>query len=63
MQTSTNFLTDRQVAARYGVSRTSIWHWVKHNPGFPSPVKLSPGFNRWRVADLEAWETSRAECA
>jgi prophage regulatory protein len=50
------YLTDRQVAARYQVHRTTLWRWLKTDPSFPRPVTLSPGCTRWRLADLEAWE-------
>lgn len=54
------YLTDTQVASRYGVHRSTPWRWVKADPNFPAPFTLSPGCTRWRLADLEAWEESRA---
>jgi prophage regulatory protein len=57
--TTSTYLTDVQVAERFGVNRATVWRWAKHNPGFPSPVSLSSGFNRWRLADIEAWEASK----
>lgn len=54
------FLTDREVAVRYSVSRLTPWRWsAKGN--FPKPVKLSEACTRWRLSDLEAWEADRAE--
>lgn len=58
MNTSINsaiYVSDRQVAERFSVSRTTPWRWVKTR-NFPQPVKLSPGCTRWRLADVEAWE-------
>lgn len=52
------FLTDKQVAARYSVARSTPWRWVERGQ-FPKPVKLSPGCTRWRVSDVEAWEAER----
>ncbi len=52
------YLSDKQTSARYEVSRATLWRWVRDGQ-FPSPVKLSPGCTRWKLADLEAWETSR----
>ena len=52
------YLTDKQVAARFGVSRITIWRWAS-DLDFPAPVKLSPGATRWRLADVEAWEATR----
>ena len=57
------YLTDKQVAERYGVSRVTIWRWVKVDPAFPRPVSLSPGSSRWKAADIEAWEASREVAA
>jgi len=60
MHTSNVFLQDKSVAERYGVTRTTPWRWLKSDPSFPKPVTLSPGCSRWKLADLEAWEASRA---
>lgn len=52
------FLSDKEVAERYSVSRPTIWRWVKTVPGFPSPVHLARGTTRWAVAALEEYERS-----
>ena len=52
------YLTDRQVAKRFGVSRASIWRWMKEE-GFPTPLRLTAGCTRWRLEDVEKWESSR----
>jgi prophage regulatory protein len=49
------FLSDVQVAARYAVSRTTIWRWSNETE-FPGPVRLGPGTTRWRLSELEDWE-------
>lgn len=54
------FLSDKQVAARYGVSRPTIWGWLRKDPTFPKPVPLSPGCTRWKLAEIEAWEAAKA---
>jgi predicted DNA-binding transcriptional regulator AlpA len=53
------YLSDRQTAGRYSVSRPTIWRWVGEGR-FPKPIKLSPGCSRWSVADLEKWEAKQA---
>jgi len=53
------FLNDKQLAARWGVGRVTIWRWARTYPEFPAPVSLSPGCTRWRLADVEAWEAAR----
>jgi predicted DNA-binding transcriptional regulator AlpA len=57
------FLTDNQVAERYGVNRVTIWRWRRNDPTFPDPINLSPGCSRFRLSDIEAWEMSKAEGA
>jgi len=57
--TDTKWLSDLEVAARYGVTAPTVWRWVKTEAGFPEPVKLSPGTTRWRLDELEAWEASK----
>jgi predicted DNA-binding transcriptional regulator AlpA len=57
MQQST-YIPDTTIARRYGVSRATVWRWVK-NGQLPAAVKLSPGCTRWKLAEIEAWEQSR----
>lgn len=53
------FLKNIEVAKRYGVSRPTIWRWVKEDR-FPKAIKFGPASTRWRIADLEAWEQVQA---
>lgn len=53
------FLTDRQVAARYGVHQNTIRNWVASGR-IIQPLMLSPGCIRWRLADIERWEEEKA---
>ncbi len=53
------YLSDSQIAARYGVSRQSVWRWASNDPKFPTPIKLSAGCTRWKLSDLEAWELAK----
>ena len=63
METVTLYLQDKDLAARFGVSRTTPWQWLKSDPTFPRPVPLSAGCTRWRLSDIEKWEQSRAAAA
>ncbi|MBS1302962.1 helix-turn-helix domain-containing protein [Loktanella sp. SALINAS62] len=54
-------LNTKQVAERLGVSLDSIYRW-KRDGAFPAAVRLRPGDTRWRLVDVEAWETSRTSC-
>lgn len=58
-QTLTHYLSDAQIAARYGVSRQTVWRWTSNDTKFPTPIKLSAGCTRWRLSDLEAWELAK----
>ncbi|MGJ7456964.1 helix-turn-helix transcriptional regulator [Halomonas sp. RA08-2] len=52
------YYSDKQLAERFGVTRSTIWRWVKIGL-LPAPVRLTKGCTRWRSPDIEAWEESR----
>jgi len=56
---SSIYLTDSQIAKRYGVTRQTVWRWANSDPLFGKPIKLSPGCTRWKLSEIEAWEASR----
>jgi prophage regulatory protein len=53
------YLSDQAVAKRYGVSRPTVWRWVKSLEGFPQPIRISGGTTRWNLADLQAFDRNR----
>ncbi|MTH59002.1 helix-turn-helix transcriptional regulator [Paracoccus litorisediminis] len=53
------YLTDKQIADRYGVTRPTIWRWTRTDPTFPKPISLSPGCTRWKLDEIESWEAAR----
>ena len=55
---SPEFLTDLQVAQRYGISRATVWRWASKKTDFPAPISLSAGTTRWNLAALIAFEKS-----
>lgn len=55
------YLSDNQVADRYGIKRGSVWRWTKENENFPKPVRFSKGCVRWSISELEAYEAKQAE--
>lgn len=57
------YLSDRQLAARYNVHHLTPRRWVREDPSFPRPVKLSPGCSRWRLSEVEVWEAMKARGA
>jgi prophage regulatory protein len=52
------YTTDVKLAERYGVSRGTIWRWASKGE-FPKPLKLSPGCSRWKIEDVDEWESAR----
>ncbi|PZX44572.1 AlpA family transcriptional regulator [Roseinatronobacter thiooxidans] len=53
------YLSDKQVAERYSVTRQTVWRWSRDRADFPKAITLSQGCTRWKLADLEAWEAQR----
>jgi prophage regulatory protein len=45
------FVTDRQLAERYSVSRASIWRWSQTGQ-LPKPISLASGTTRWNLEDV-----------
>ena len=58
MNTPETFHSDKHLAARYDVSRCTIWRWVARGQ-LPPPVKLSPGCARWPHTVLVAFEQGK----
>lgn len=56
------FLSDQDLAKRWGIARPTVWRWHRERPDFPRVVKLTPGCARWRLSDIERWE-ERCEAA
>jgi len=52
------YLGDTSLAARYSVSRSTIWRWVREGQ-FPQPIKLG-GSTRWAEVAVLAWEAEQA---
>ena len=63
MRCCETFLSDHEVAKRYGISRAAIWRWVNSNPEFPEPIKLSPGTTRWKLSDLVSFDIQKEKDA
>lgn len=57
MSQGETFLRLSEVAARYGISRATIWRAT--NAGtFPTPLKIGRSL-RWRFSDLARWENEQ----
>lgn len=57
-QETSKYLSDKDLANRYGVARATPWRWIQAGR-FPAPVKLGPNCTRWKLADIEAWEAKQ----
>lgn len=55
------YLSDHQVAARFDISKATVWRWHDNNPDFPRRIKLSPGTSRWKLSDLVLFEAKMQE--
>ncbi|MBW1802124.1 MAG: AlpA family phage regulatory protein [Deltaproteobacteria bacterium] len=55
------YLTDNEVAKRFGIARGTVWRWNREYPSFPKAVKLSPGCARWPIDEIEAYEKKQAD--
>ena len=53
------YFADKELAARFSVSRQTIWRLVKSDPTFPKPIRLTAGCTRWLLSEIEAWEESK----
>ena len=56
-----NYASDQNLAERYNVSRQTVWRWHRENPEFPRAISLSPGCTRWKLSEIEAWESRISE--
>ncbi len=57
------YLTDTDIAKRYCIARPTVWRWHRERPDFPRAIRLTPGCTRWKLSEIDAWETAQAEVA
>jgi len=55
------FLSDKDLAARYGVTRATIWRWLAEGR-LPETVHIGPNTTRWKKSSIEEHD-SRLELA
>jgi len=44
----------REMRARLGISKVTLWHWWKHRAILPPPLRLGPRVVGWTEDDLAA---------
>lgn len=54
-------LGTKDLAQRYGVSPRTVWNTVRHQAGFPKPIRTSAGRTVWRLSEIAAWEAAQEE--
>jgi len=52
------WLSDRDLALRYGVTRITIWRWAK-NGVIPPGKKIGPNTTRWSTAEIESRDAEK----
>jgi len=57
------YISDRHLATRYNVHHLTPRRWLKTDPSFPKPIRLTPGCTRWKLSDIETWEAAKANAA
>jgi predicted DNA-binding transcriptional regulator AlpA len=58
MNTTHEFVTVADLAARWGVSPDTARRYTLQ-PGFPAPLVLSPKTLRWTADEVATWEAER----
>lgn len=54
----TQYVRDTDLAARYSISRSTVWRWV-HRGLLPAPTQLSESCTRWRLDAIERRDVER----
>ena len=61
--TQDRFLRVNGVAETLGISKSSVWSYVKELEGFPQPFKIGRNVTVWRLSEVESWMDSQTERA
>lgn len=62
MRQNPQYIRPAQVAARYSVTRVTVYRWLDSDPTFPRPRKFGAA-TLFSIAELESWEASRPQFA
>jgi prophage regulatory protein len=52
------FLRLPEVVRRVGISRSSVWLWVRQGR-FPEPIRVGPRVTCWRQTEIDRWIEAR----
>ncbi|MDT0581440.1 helix-turn-helix transcriptional regulator [Brumicola blandensis] len=56
------FLSVKSIAHRYDIAISTVWLRVKEGK-IPKPIKLHGTSTRWKLEDLEKWESKESQKA
>ena len=57
-QSSVIYLKRQELEARYQVTKTTIYSWIKTR-GFPAPIHFGANLVRWNSVQVNAWENEK----
>ena len=57
-QTNVIYLKRQELEARYQVTKTTIYLWIKTRD-FPKPIHFGENLVRWNSAQVDAWEVEK----
>jgi predicted DNA-binding transcriptional regulator AlpA len=55
---SFEFLRAKQILARYPISKSTLYRWVKQKR-FPAPFKIGPSISVWDAAEIKEFFARR----
>ena len=56
-QTNLTYLRRQELEARYQVTKTTIYAWIKTR-GYPAPIHFGANLVRWNSVQVNAWENN-----
>jgi len=57
-QNNITYLNMRELEARYQVTKTTIYSWIKTR-GYPKPIHFGANLVRWNSAKVDAWDVEK----
>ncbi len=59
----TQIVRPAEAAKLLGVSKSTLYHWSKHTPDFPTRIQVGPRTTGWLKHELLAWLEARRDAA
>ena len=58
--TAPQYARAKAVCVRFQIAPSTLWHWLKHSPGFPKPTKVGTRVTLFDLHALEAYFKARS---